>query len=193
MDLNKLRTLVFEKTGLKVDTDDPIFALVALNEAVLAECVHEHVAQMHDATEKLTVQTNQLLAAGEHYNKLLQQIGQVIATGSAQDVAIAIAAESKPVSAGSAMEFGKQIPWRFVAAAGGVALLTAVLTISGQRAFGHGKPPAVAPTPVVAAPVIPALTPEQIQLIQNGEKFNTMWPKLDAKTQAKIEAALKQP
>lgn len=32
MDQQKLRTLVFEKTGVKIDVDDPVFALVALNE-----------------------------------------------------------------------------------------------------------------------------------------------------------------
>ena len=37
LDPHKLRLHVFEKTGIKVDVDDPIFALVALNEAVLEE------------------------------------------------------------------------------------------------------------------------------------------------------------
>ena len=37
MDQQKLRTLVFEKTGVKIDIDDPIFALVALNEAVVTK------------------------------------------------------------------------------------------------------------------------------------------------------------
>ena len=39
IDQQKLRSLVFDKTGVKIDIDDPIFALVALNEAVLAEAV----------------------------------------------------------------------------------------------------------------------------------------------------------
>ena len=43
MDQLKLRTLVFEKTGVRIDVDDPVFALVALNEAVLAE--HAHALQ----------------------------------------------------------------------------------------------------------------------------------------------------
>ena len=53
MDQQKLRTLVFEKTGVRIDVEDPVFALVALNEAVLAEAVERHVALLDDATATL--------------------------------------------------------------------------------------------------------------------------------------------
>lgn len=53
MDQQKLRTLVFEKTGVKIDVDDPVFALVALNEAVLAEAVERHVGLLHEASGAL--------------------------------------------------------------------------------------------------------------------------------------------
>ncbi|MDB5933569.1 MAG: hypothetical protein JWQ01_913 [Massilia sp.] len=53
MDQQKLRNLVFEKTGVRIDVDDPVFALVALNEAVLAEAVERHVALLGDATAEL--------------------------------------------------------------------------------------------------------------------------------------------
>jgi hypothetical protein len=56
MDQQKLRTLVFEKTGVKIDVDDPVFALVALNEAVLAEAVERHVALLHEASAELGAQ-----------------------------------------------------------------------------------------------------------------------------------------
>ena len=56
MDQLKLRSLVFEKTGVKVDVDDPIFALVALNEAVLAEAVERHVALIDAASQELAAQ-----------------------------------------------------------------------------------------------------------------------------------------
>jgi hypothetical protein len=56
MDQQKLRTLVFEKTGVRIDVDDPVFALVALNEAVLAEAVERHVALLDDATRELAGQ-----------------------------------------------------------------------------------------------------------------------------------------
>ena len=51
MDQQKLRTLVFEKTGVKIDVDDPVFALVALNEAVLEEAVERHVALLNEVRE----------------------------------------------------------------------------------------------------------------------------------------------
>ena len=53
MDQQKLRTLVFEKTGVKIDVDDPVFALVALNEAVLEEAVERHVALLNEASDEL--------------------------------------------------------------------------------------------------------------------------------------------
>ncbi|GAB3457173.1 hypothetical protein GCM10027321_11740 [Massilia terrae] len=53
MDQQKLRTLVFEKTGVKIDVDDPVFALVALNEAVLEEAVERHVGLLHEASGAL--------------------------------------------------------------------------------------------------------------------------------------------
>jgi hypothetical protein len=56
MDQQKLRSLVFEKTGVRIDVDDPVFALVALNEAVLAEAVERHVALLDGATRELAGQ-----------------------------------------------------------------------------------------------------------------------------------------
>jgi hypothetical protein len=56
MDQQKLRSLVFDKTGVKIDVDDPVFALVALNEAVLAETVERHVALLHEANDELAAQ-----------------------------------------------------------------------------------------------------------------------------------------
>jgi Tfp pilus assembly protein PilN len=56
MDQHKLRNLVFEKTGVKIDVDDPVFALVALNEAVLEEAVERHVALLNEASDELAGQ-----------------------------------------------------------------------------------------------------------------------------------------
>lgn len=54
MDQQKLRNLVFEKTGVRIDVDDPVFALVALNEAVLEEAVERHIALLHEASNAIT-------------------------------------------------------------------------------------------------------------------------------------------
>ena len=56
MDQHKLRSHVFDKTGIRVDVDDPIFALVALNEAVLAETVGRQLALLDSATQALAAQ-----------------------------------------------------------------------------------------------------------------------------------------
>ena len=54
MDQQKLRNLVFEKTGVRIGVDDPVFALVALNEAVLEEAVERHIALLHEASSQIT-------------------------------------------------------------------------------------------------------------------------------------------
>lgn len=192
MDLNKLRTLVFEKSGIKVDTSDPIFALVALNEAVLSECVEPHVAVLDSAADKLKAQTAQLLEASEAYRSLLQQLGEVSDAGGSLPIARELAREQgAPDKLQSAIGAG-WTRWHWAAAAGSVALLSAVMTVGGQWVIGPKSAP-VRAAQANTAPTVPMLTPEQMVLMQNGEKYNRMWAKLDAKTQARIQALLQQP
>ncbi len=63
MDQHQLRNLVFEKTGVKVDSNDPIFALVALNEVVLAEAVGRHVALIDAASQEMAMQARAFVKA----------------------------------------------------------------------------------------------------------------------------------
>jgi hypothetical protein len=54
MDLHKLQTAVFEKTGIRLDHKDPVFALVALNEVVVTDLLaaaQEQWAQNNDALD----------------------------------------------------------------------------------------------------------------------------------------------
>ncbi len=194
MDVNKLRTLVFEKTGIKIDTSDPIFALVALNEAVLAECVAEQVAALHQAAEKLSEQTSQLQQAGTLYENLLKQVAAASEGGRTQEIAAALAKENDTKKGSRwSLAAGDLILWQVLAGAGGIALLCAMLTLAGLSLFGRrDAPPQEAPK-VVVAPPPPSLTPEQMQLIRNGEKYAKILPKLDANTQAKIQRLLQQP
>ena len=195
MDINKLRTLVFEKTGIKIDTGDPIFALVALNEAVLAEYVAEQVAALHQAAEKLSEQTGQLQQAGALYENVLRQLAAKSETEPAANMAAALANENNPKKSGRrSLATGDLSLWQVLAGAGGIALLCAMLTLAGLSMFGHrNAPPQEPPKPVLYAPVPAALTPEQTKLIQDGEKFARILPKLDANTQAKIQRLLQQP
>ena len=117
MDQQKLRTLVFEKTGVKIDVDDPVFALVALNEAVLAEAVERHVALLDEATAEL---------AGR-----LQDGGFSSRAPERQAAALL-----QPARAAAAQPFRpSQGEKRMMAIAGGAALLGALLVLLGQAIF----------------------------------------------------------
>ncbi|SHH51912.1 hypothetical protein [Massilia sp. CF038] len=171
MDQQKLRTLVFEKTGVKIDIDDPIFALVALNEAVLAEAVERHVALLDQASARLADQA-----------------------GLPQDAPPAWRAEGDSTSAppaplpkpALAAPSGKQ-DWHQPATAAGAALLGAVLVLLGQALWF--KPAPIPPSTVIAK----ELTPEQAQAIRNGEKLGAIVQKLDAKTRNAIQAEMQKP
>jgi hypothetical protein len=163
MDQQKLRTLVFEKTGVKIDVDDPVFALVALNEAVLAEAVERHVALLDDATAALA-------------ERLRDGGFSVGAATPAQ--APAAAANGQAVSP-------RQGEQRVMAIAGGAALLGALLVLLGQAILF--KPLAAAPVQA------PQLSEEQAGALRNGEKLAKIVQKLDAKTRDKILAELHKP
>jgi hypothetical protein len=164
MDQQKLRSLVFEKTGVKIDIDDPIFALVALNEAVLAEAVERHVALLDEATRELAVQASALQAA----------------PASASRKRSSKSAEAPPPAPPLQEK-------RLIAIAGSAAVLCALLVLIGQAMFF--KPPAI-PAPVVQAR---ELTPEQSAAIRNHEKLNKVIQKLDQKTRATITTEMQKP
>ncbi len=118
LDPHKLRLHVFEKTGIKVDVDDPIFALVALNEAVLEEAVERHLAKLDGAHAPAAAAT---ASAGTAY----------VAPPGARP----IPTSHEPFS---------RRELRLLGAAAGVAVLTAVLVLLGQALFSKpaGIPPA---------------------------------------------------
>jgi uncharacterized protein YicC (UPF0701 family) len=55
MDIKKLQLAVFERTGVRIDETDPVFAVVALNEALLGELI----AAYQRAAEKNNVELNE--------------------------------------------------------------------------------------------------------------------------------------
>jgi hypothetical protein len=182
MDLNKLRTQVFEKTGIKIDTTDPLFALVALNEAVLSECVTPQLDSLKGATEQLNEQTKHLIEAGDRVKRLLLQMGHAVD----DPIPVPPVPPVPDLKTNSITLEKAPLPWRAIAAAAAISLSSALLVLGGQAALGYPRIPA----PVVVTPAVttPTLTPQQALLIQNGEKYAKMWPKLDAKTQEKIKA-----
>jgi hypothetical protein len=163
MDQQKLRSLVFEKTGVKIDIDDPIFALVALNEAVLEETVERHVAQIDEATRELAAQVANLGAAPARKRS---------------------SAKSPEVATPPPVGINEK---RLLAIAGGAAVLCALLVLLGQAVFFR---PAAMPAPVVQAR---ELTAEQSAAIKNNDKMNKVIQKLDQKTRNTISAEMQKP
>jgi hypothetical protein len=172
MDQQKLRSLVFEKTGVKIDIDDPVFALVALNEAVLEEAVQRHVALIDAASLELAQQAR--LAGG---------LAPAAATPTAY--APAPAAPVRPIATQAPALTPREL--RLLGAAAGISILSALLVLGGQAAFS--KPP-VAPAPIIQQ--AKALTPEQTLALQNADKLNKAIQKLDPKTRTQLQAELQK-
>ncbi|MES2934368.1 MAG: hypothetical protein V4805_12875 [Pseudomonadota bacterium] len=205
MDQQKLRNLVFEKTGIKVDLDDPIFALVALNEAVLAEAVGVHITAMDDATERLSVRTRQLqdVANQIRQGQTLQASPSLNADEWEAEAALP-PAPVRPAPAGNDASGAKSaatspafVPlqasgWRAIAVVAAISLFSAAAALLGQSLLGRNTvavPTGAAPA-VLATP--PALSAEQLRLIQSGENFAKLLPKLDEKTRAKVLAEMQK-
>jgi hypothetical protein len=173
MDQQKLRMLVFEKTGVKIDIDDPIFALVALNEAVLAEAVERHVALLDNATASLAEQA-----------QALQDGGANCRYGAAERP---VAALVKPPGAQTAVAGPSSQDKRNMAIAAGGAVLCALLVLLGQALLF--KAPLPPPSTVIAK----ELTAEQAVALRDAEKMAKIVQKLDQKTRNAIQAEMQKP
>ncbi|WP_373989118.1 hypothetical protein [Duganella sp. BuS-21] len=175
MDQQKLRTLVFEKTGVKIDVDDPVFALVALNEAVLEEAVQRHVALIDAASLALAQQAR--LAGG--LPPLQDGHGQGAAPAAAPGyVPTPPSGPVRPIATQSSPAITAR-ELRLLGAAAGIALLSALIVLGGQAAF-HKPAPA------------PALTAEQMQALQHAAKLEQAIEKLDPKVRAQLQAELQK-
>lgn len=120
VDQHKLRSHVFERTGIKIDTDDPIFALVALNEAVLAETVERQLAVLDAATQALAAQA---CAAGG-----LPPLATPVPLPQPSPSPL-------PAAAGSAWFTPRE--WRLLGAAAIVSLACALLVLGGAALLWH--------------------------------------------------------
>ncbi|WP_445234236.1 hypothetical protein [Duganella rhizosphaerae] len=92
MDIQKLRTAIFEKTGVRVDATDPIFTLVALNEAMLDECIvsfksvqDENNAELDERIGKLVELRNSMVAASNNLMDRANQAHKAAALKAATD------------------------------------------------------------------------------------------------------------
>lgn len=172
MDQHKLRTLVFEKTGVRIDIDDPVFALVALNEAVLEDAVERHIAAIDSATRELVRRARD--AGGlapersvEHDASNELDLAASAATITRPEAAPVPAHAHEPATSISRHE------WRLLAAAAGVAVLSALLVLAGQAAFTK-----------------PGLSAAQTRSLQEAERLKTAINQLDPRLRAEVQAQL---
>lgn len=121
MDQQKLRSLVFEKTGVKIDIDDPVFALVALNEAVLEEAVERHIARIDAASQALA----QLAGGAAGVAHGAEHPLGYVPTPAAGPV--------RPISTQAPVITPREL--RLLAVAAGIAMLSALIVLGGQAAF----------------------------------------------------------
>jgi hypothetical protein len=163
MDQQKLRTLVFEKTGVKIDVDDPVFALVALNEAVLEEAVERHIARIDAASQALVEHAGH--AGPAHHHGHEQHPPGYVPTPSAGVV--------RPIATQTSSVTPREL--RLLGAAAGIALASALIVLGGQAAFHKS-----------------GLTPEQAQSLQKAEKLEQALQKLDPKIRAQLPAELQK-
>ncbi|MGK5066544.1 hypothetical protein [Janthinobacterium sp. RT4P48] len=146
MDQHKLRTHVFDKTGIRIDVDDPIFALVALNEAVLAETVERQLALLDAATQALAAQAR---AAGGLPAAPSQAPAPATAAGAAPPaVPVPVPA---PVPAPTAPAGFTPREWRLLGAAAVVSVACALLVLGGA-ALLYKNAPSVTSTPATRQP-----------------------------------------
>jgi hypothetical protein len=193
MDQQKLRSLVFEKTGVKIDIDDPIFALVALNEAVLEEAVERHIAAIDAASKELTQHAR--LAGGlppvSDPDAARKPAGLDATNEPSAVPASAASTGYVPTPPGPVRPIATQAPaitpreLRLLGAAAGIAVLSALIVVGAQAVFA--KP---APAPVIEQ--AKALTPEQTLALRNAEKLSKAIEKLDPKVRSQLQAELQK-
>jgi hypothetical protein len=180
MDQHKLRSLVFDKTGVKLDVDDPVFALVALNEAVLEEAVERHIARLDAASQELAQQARLAGGLAARGNAALDASNE---HGSDAAPQAAGPGYAPAPSSGPVRPIATQAPllapreWRLLAAAAGIALLSALVVLGGQAAFR--KPDG-------------GLSTEQALALQRAHKLEQAVQKLDPKVRAELQAELQK-
>jgi hypothetical protein len=66
MDVQAMRQIIFDKMNMKVGEDDPFFALILMNETLLAEALGQQAAALAPVVEELQKQSQAIRAALDH-------------------------------------------------------------------------------------------------------------------------------
>lgn len=99
MDRNKLIGLIVEKTGIKLDPDDPAFVLVELNRITLEEAAENVALNLREAASKFEITANHSHEAHKLIANDLQKFGELVT--SFENVTLAAIAEMKSIKAPS--------------------------------------------------------------------------------------------
>lgn len=190
MDHHKLRSAVFEKTGIKIDTTDPVFALVALNEAVLEEMFQRHLNLLqasHGAAPPGTMGPGNSLHQAPAMADNWEQEDAVAALNASPapesqvgNADIATTANFVPARSANSMAPSRPgaapaLDRRLLAFAAALGFAAALLVVAVQSLLA------------------PGLNPEQKLQLQKAEKQRQALEQLDPKLKAQLPPALKQP
>lgn len=174
MDQHKLRNQVFEKTGVRIDVDDPVFALVALNEAVLEDAVARHIARIDAASQALAAQ---LRPAGADLHAHAADSAATPAAGHPPGyVPTPAAGAVRPISTQSPLVTPREL--RLLAAACGIAIVSALVVLGGQAAFRQ--------------PAQPGLSAAQEQALRRAARLEQAIERLDPPARAQLQAELQK-
>lgn len=179
MDHHKLRSAVFEKTGIKIDTTDPVFALVALNEAVLEEMFQRHLNLLQASHGAAAPNSGQHRAPVMPDNWEQEEVASeadprpaspepdapaVDASNTHHQATPHPAHPAPPVATGAAAPLDK----RLLAFGAATGLAAALLVVLVQSLFN------------------PGLSQEQKQQLQKAEKLRQAIDQLDPKLKAQL-------
>jgi predicted nuclease of restriction endonuclease-like RecB superfamily len=164
MDISKLRTRIFEKTGVRVDDSDPIFTLVALNESLLEDVIQtfndtlgknnaeldERIGsivvlhrQLVAAAENLVERANQahmasaLKAAAEAKKEIMAAAQQAVSAEVEKSATIISTAANKLADAGNRVSLGQRHRWLVASAQAVISGIVAGTVVVATMHFIH--------------------------------------------------------
>ena len=164
MDIPKLRTRIFEKTGVRVDDSDPIFTLVALNESLLEDVIQtfndtlgknnaeidERIGsivvlhrQLVTAAENLVERANQahmasaLKAAAEAKTEIMVAARQAVSAEVEKSATIISTAANTLADAGNRVSVGQRHRWLVASAQAVISGIVAGIVVVATMHFIH--------------------------------------------------------
>jgi len=164
MDIPKLRTRIFEKTGVRVDDSDPIFTLVALNESLLEDVIQtfndtlgknnaeldERIGsivvlhrQLVTAAENLVERANQahmasaLKAAAEAKKEIMVAAQQAVSAEVEKSATIISTAANKLADAGNRVSVGQRHRWLIASVQAVISGIVAGIVVVATMHFIH--------------------------------------------------------